>query len=88
MDEKSLAPRAPYVLRRVRSDGTEEPVGEHPTFEAGWSAGTHAVTVEDREHAYALYHGDRRVARFGFGRLMVRFDTEGLPSEPLLGASS
>jgi hypothetical protein len=88
VDEKSLASRAPYVLHRVHTDGTEEPISEHPTFGAGWSAGTHAVTVEDREHAYALYHGDRRVARFGFRRLMVRFDTEGLPSEPLLGAAS
>ena len=88
MDEKSLAPRASYALHRVRSDGTEEPVSEHPTFGADWSAGTHAVTVEDREHAYVLYHGDRRVARFGFRRLMVRFDAEGLPSEPLLGAKS
>jgi hypothetical protein len=37
-------------------------------------------TVEDREHAYALYRGGRRVARFGFGRLVVRFDAERLPS--------
>ena len=88
MDEKSLAFRAPYVLRRVRSDGTEEPVGDHPTFREGWSAGTRAVTVEDREHAYALYREGRRVARFGFSRLMVRFDAERLPSEPLLGAAS
>ena len=88
MDENSVALRAPYVLRRARSDGTEEPIDKYPTFEAGWRAGTHAVTVEDREHAYALYHGDRRVARFGFRRLMVRFDVERLSSEPLLGAAS
>jgi hypothetical protein len=88
VDENSVAPRAPYVLRRARSDGTEEPIDEYPTFEAGWRAGTRAVTVEDREHAYALYHGDRRVARFGFRRLMVRFDVERLSSEPLLGAAS
>lgn len=69
----------PYALRRVHADGTEVPAGEYPTFEAGWSAGTRAVTVEDREHAYALYRGGRRVARFGFGRLTVGFDAERLP---------
>ena len=38
------------------------------------------MTVEDHEHAYALYRGGRRVARFGFGRLVVRFDAERLPA--------
>jgi hypothetical protein len=38
------------------------------------------MTVEDHEHAYALYRGRRRVARFGFGRLVVRFDAERLPA--------
>jgi hypothetical protein len=84
VDEKSVAPRAPYVLRRVRPDGTEEPVGKHSTFREGWSAGTHAVTVEDREHAYALYRGGHRVARFGFSRLTLTFEAERLPV--LLGA--
>jgi hypothetical protein len=36
------------------------------------------VTVEDREHA--LYRAERRVARFGFARLMPRFDAERLPT--------
>jgi hypothetical protein len=39
VDEKSLAPRAPYVLYRVRPYGTEELVSEHPDFESGWKAG-------------------------------------------------
>jgi hypothetical protein len=75
----------PYALRRVYADSTEEPISEHPTFQAGWSAGTRAVTVEDCKHAYALYEGfsGRRVARFGFSRLMPRFDAERLPA--LLG---
>jgi hypothetical protein len=68
----------PYALWRVHADGTEEHVGEHPTFGEGWSAGTRAVTVEDREHA--LYRAERRVARFGFARLMPRFDAERLPT--------
>jgi hypothetical protein len=70
----------PCALWRVHADGTQEHVGEHPTFREGWSAGTRAVTVEDHEHAYALYRGGRRVARFGFGRLVVRFDAERLPA--------
>jgi hypothetical protein len=70
----------PYALWRVHEDGTDKPVSEHPTFGEGWSAGTCAVTVEDREHAYALYRDGRRVARLGFGRLVVRFDAERLPS--------
>jgi hypothetical protein len=54
VDEKSLAPRAPYVLYRVRPYGTEELVSEHPDFECGWKAGVDAVTVEDNENAYLL----------------------------------
>jgi len=70
----------PYALWRVHADGTNELVSEHSTFGEGWSAGTHAVTVEDREHAYALYRGGRSVARFGFSRAIVRFDAKRLPS--------
>ena len=70
MDTTSLAPRAPYVLYRVRPNGTEELVSEHPDFKSGWQAGTHVVTVEDTENAYSLYSGERRVARFGHARLM------------------
>ena len=76
MDEKSLAPRASYVLYRVHHDGTEEPVSEHPDFESGWKAGTHAVTVEDQENAYSLYERGRRVARFGHARLIPRLGVE------------
>jgi hypothetical protein len=59
----------PYALRRVHTDGTGEIVSEHPTLGDGWQAGTHAVHV-DREHAYSLNVGDRRVARFCHHRLM------------------
>ena len=55
-------------------------MGEHQTFGESWSAGTRAVTVEVHEHAYALYRDGFRVARFGFGRVMVRFDTERVPA--------
>jgi len=76
----------PYALRRVHADGREEPVGVYPTFGEGWSAGTRAVTVEDREHAYALYRGGRRVARFGFGRLTVGHSAQSVSA--LLGPVS
>ncbi len=61
----------PYALRRVHPDGAEAPVSEHPTFEDGWSAGQRAVH-ENRDHAYALYRGGRRLAGFGSGRLLPR----------------
>jgi hypothetical protein len=80
VDEKSLAPRAPYVLFRVRPYGTEELVSEHPDFESGWKAGVDAVTVEDKENAYSLYGRGRRVARFGHSRLMLRLGAERLPA--------
>ncbi len=54
---------AGYVLVRVDADGNEEPVSEYPTFSEGWSAGQEAVHA-DREGAYSLYRGNRRVARF------------------------
>jgi hypothetical protein len=70
----------PYALRRVHADGTEELAGEYPTFREGWGAGTRAVTVEDRENAYALYRDERRIARFGFARLAVSQSAAGLPA--------
>jgi hypothetical protein len=59
----------PYALRRVYADGSEEPFGDYAAFGDGWSAGQRAVH-EDRENAYALYRGDRRLARFGSARLV------------------
>jgi hypothetical protein len=75
----------PYALRRVYADGGEEPVSDHPTFGDGWSAGQHAVH-EDREKAYALYRGQRRLARFGSARLAQHTGAGYLPA--LLGAGS
>jgi len=75
----------PYALRRVHADGGEEPVSEHPTFGDGWSAGQSAVH-EDHENAYALYRGQRRLARFGYSRLMQSAGTQHLPV--LLGPES
>ena len=75
----------PYALRRVYADGGEEPVSDHATFSDGWSAGQRAVH-QDHENAYALYRGQRRLARFGSARLMQRAGTGHLPA--LLGARS
>jgi hypothetical protein len=80
VDEKSVAPRAPYVLYRVHPDGTEEMVSEHPDFRSGWQAGTRTVTMEDKENAYSLYDRGRRVAKFGHARLMPRFGAERVTS--------
>jgi hypothetical protein len=60
-----------FTLFRVNPEGTQEEVGKHPSFEDGWSAGQAAV-AEDRESAFSLYRGSRRVARFGHSRLMPR----------------
>jgi hypothetical protein len=65
-----------YVLRRVHPDGGEEHVSEHPDFGSGWSAGTSVVTVEDKQNAYALCQGQRRVAKFGRSRLMPQLNAE------------
>lgn len=65
------APAPDYALRRVHPDGTEEPAGAYPDFDAGWAAGQRAVHA-DRGAAFALYRGERRIARFGFNRLMPR----------------
>ena len=72
----------PYALRRVHAGGREGSAADYPAFEAGWRAGTHAVIVGDRERAYALYRGERLIARFCFGRLMVNQSAQSVP--PLL----
>ena len=61
---------SPYVLFRVDQEGIEEPVGTFRSFEQGWSAGQHAVHT-DRDGAYSLYRGSRRVARFCHHRIAV-----------------
>ena len=73
----------PYALRRIYADGSEEPVSDHATFGDGCSAGQCAVH-QDREAAYALYRGERRLARFGSARLM---QGAGAHLPVLLGAS-
>ncbi len=74
----------PYALSRVYADGSQEPVSDHTTFGDGWSAGQSAGH-EDPENAYALYRGDRRIARFGSARL--RQGASAGPVSMLLGAS-
>ena len=59
----------PFALRRVHPDGSEEPAGAFAIFSAGWAAGQQAVQA-DRGAAFARYRGGRRLARFGFNRLM------------------
>jgi hypothetical protein len=77
VDTQRIAPFAlPFTLYRVNPDESMEPVSVHPSFEEGWQAGTRAVTVEDRENAYSLYAGTRRVARFGHNRLMPKYNAE------------
>jgi hypothetical protein len=64
VDTKRIAPRAlPFTLYRVEPDESMTLVSKHPAFGDGWSAGTAAVHA-DRDYAYALYAGNRRVARF------------------------
>lgn len=76
MSESSVT----HALYRVHPDGSEEPVGEFASFEAGWSAGTRTVTVEDTYGAYSLYAGGTRVARFAHARLLqAGYDTERVP---------
>ena len=74
MSIESLAECAHYVLCRVNPDETEETVSEHLTFEEGWQAGTRVVTVLDKCGAYSLYTHGRRVAKFGYSRLMSSRD--------------
>ncbi len=54
----------PFALRRVHPDGNEEPAGAYPDFAEGWVAGQRAVYA-DQSAAFALYRGERRIARFG-----------------------
>ena len=68
---KDSAPARPFTLFRVDQEGNEEQVSQHPSFAEGWAAGQHAVHA-DRQGAFALYRGGRRVARFGFNRIAVR----------------
>ena len=65
------APAPDYALRRVHPDGSEQPAGAYPDFAEGWAAGQRAVHA-DRGATFALYRGGRRIARFGFNRLMPR----------------
>lgn len=66
-----------FVLMRVSPDATEEPVSEHPNFTEGWEAGQSAVH-RDRDHAYALYRGRTRVAKFGHARSTPRVSVSNL----------
>jgi hypothetical protein len=59
-------------LRRVHLGGNEQPVGAYPDFAAGWAAGQRAVHADRGAPPFALYRGKRRIARFGFNRLMRR----------------
>ncbi len=65
---QSSASLRPYALVRVHPDGTEEPVSKHPSFEDGWAAGQSAVHA-DKDAAFSLYRGTRRVARFCHHRI-------------------
>jgi hypothetical protein len=58
----------------VHPEGSEELMSGHRDFASGWQAGTHVVTVEDKENAYSLFAGERRVARFGHSRLRRRVE--------------
>ncbi len=66
-----------HALYRVHPDASEEPVSEHPDFTSGWEAGTAAVHA-DRDHAYALYRGRTRVAKFGHARITLRLSAANL----------
>ena len=72
-----------HALMRVYADGTTEPVSEHPTFTEGWAAGQSAVH-HDRDHAYALYRGRTRVAKFGHARIMPRLSAANLDALAVL----
>jgi hypothetical protein len=76
-----------HALYRVHPDGSTEPVSEHPDFGEGWAAGQSAVHA-DRDHAYALYTGSRRVARFGHARSTPRVSVSTLDALALIGAGS
>ncbi len=77
----------PFALRRVHPDGATEPVSTHRDFAEGWSAGTSAVHA-DRDHAYALYRGRTRVARFGHAQSKPRVSASNLDALAMIGAGS
>jgi uncharacterized protein (AIM24 family) len=56
-----------YTLYRLEGADQVE-VGAFGSLAEAFAAGQDAVHV-DAEHAYVAYHGERRVARFGFSRL-------------------
>jgi hypothetical protein len=62
-----------YELYRIGRDGTREAslVSTHKSLGPGLTAGQAAVHA-DVENAYALYQGERRLARFGFSRLQAK----------------
>jgi hypothetical protein len=57
-----------HTLYRIGRDGSRAPVSTHKSLSEGFSAGQAGVHA-DAENAYALYKGERRLARFGFSRL-------------------
>jgi hypothetical protein len=84
VDRARIAPRAlPFTLYRVNATETMTPVSTHPDFSYGWNAGTAAVHA-DRENAYALYAGSRRMARFGYSRLTPRLSARNLDALVIL----
>jgi hypothetical protein len=84
VDTKRIAPRAlPFTLYRVEPDESMTLVSKHPAFGDGWSAGTAAVHA-DRDYAYALYAGNRRVARFGYSRVTPRLSAANLDALVIL----
>ena len=69
-----MAARTVYKLYRIEgADLTKLEISAHKTLGEGFSAGQDAVHA-DAEHAYALYQGERRVARFAFSRIMQTAD--------------
>jgi hypothetical protein len=62
-----------YTLYRV--EGADQvKVGAFGSLAEAFAAGQDAVHV-DAEHAYVAYHGERRVARFAFSRIMRAAET-------------
>jgi hypothetical protein len=60
-----------HPLYKIGRDGTREPVSTHKSLSEGFTAGQDLVHA-DAETAYALYKGERRLARFGFSRLLAK----------------
>ncbi len=65
------APAPDYALRRVHPNASEQPAGTYPDFAAGWAAVLRPIPAEQNA-TFGLYRGERRIARFGFARLMPR----------------